>query len=78
MTAPSTEPVILLYAMRYAFGKKTVAVGRVADTLLAWRDEFSADERQQIVQDITVAIENGIAGAACDVARWREVMEAMR
>lgn len=72
------EPIDLLYVMRYVLGRQTIAVRRVAEKLIASRDAFSADQRQQIVQDIALAIENGHAGSDPDVARWREVMEAMR
>lgn len=78
MVSVKLPDVFLLYSFRYALGRMTYAVGDVADQLIAYRDILQPDWRQQIVQDIHNAIENGAAGHECDVKRWREVAEAMK
>lgn len=70
-------PVFLMYAFRYALGRMTYAVADVAEQLVAYRDILPADWRQQIVQDIHNALENGNAGHNCDAERWREVAKVM-
>lgn len=71
------NPVFLLYAFRYALGRVTYAASDVADALIANRDALTLDWRRQIVQDIRLAIDDGRAGHACDVARWQEVARLM-
>lgn len=68
---------MLMYAFRYALGRQSYCVGDVADELIAHREALTADWRQQIVQDIDVAIAEKQAGSAADVERWRQVQAAM-
>lgn len=69
--------VFLMYSFRYALGRRSYAVADVADQLIAYRAILPADWRQQIVQDIHNAIENGNAGMNFDAERWREVARVM-
>jgi hypothetical protein len=69
--------MILMYAFRYALGK-TYCVDDVAGALITHIAVLEPDWRQQIVQDVELAIADDRAGDARHVARWREVAEAMR
>jgi hypothetical protein len=77
MRPVEVQPVMLMYAFRYALGRQTYAVGNVADTLIANVDALRPDWREQIVRDIGEAIEDGRAGHAIDVERWTQVAEVM-
>lgn len=77
MKPVEVQPVMLMYAFRYALGRQTYAVGNVADTLIANVDALRPDWREQIVRDIGEAIEEGRAGHAIDVERWTQVAEVM-
>lgn len=72
------DPVILMYAFRYALGRGTYCVGDVAGALITHVQLLEPDWRQQIVQDVELAIADDRAGDDRHVARWREVAEAMR
>jgi hypothetical protein len=74
----AVDPVILMYAFRYALGRKTYCVGDVAAALITHIALLKPDWRQQILQDIDLAIADERAGDDRHVARWREVAEAMR
>lgn len=71
------QPVFLMYAFRYALGRRSYAVGDVCDALIAHRDALAPDWRYQVVRDIDEAIAEGRAGEEIDVARWRKVRQAM-
>lgn len=77
MTEVTVNAVFLLYVFRYALGRRTYAVADVADALIANREALTPDWRQQIVQDIHNAIENGWAGMEGDIERWRDVAKVM-
>lgn len=78
MKPVEVQPVFLMYAFRYALGRMTYAVGSVADTLIAYRDELDPQWREQIVEDIERAIAGGHAGMDMDVRQWERVAAAMR
>lgn len=68
---------LLVYAFRYALGRRTYAVTDVAQALLEHGGALTADARRQIVTEIREAILGGRAGAVCDVDRWDEVAYAL-
>lgn len=70
------NPIMLLYAFRYALGRMTYAVGDVADALVEHREAIRSDWREQVVRDISEAVAGGRAGMACDVERWLRVAES--
>ncbi|MDN5861748.1 MAG: hypothetical protein L0H84_24370 [Pseudonocardia sp.] len=77
MTPITVDPVILIYAFRYALGRMTYAVGDVAAALTAHAEQLRPEWRTQIIRDIDTAIEDGHAGMSCDVQQWRNVAHAM-
>jgi hypothetical protein len=74
----AVDPVILVYAFRYALGRQTNCVAEVAAALISHAHALERDWRQQIVQDVELAIADDRAGDDRHVARWREVADAMR
>lgn len=72
------QPVMLMYAFRYALGRRSYCVGDVSDTLIAYADQLPTDWREQIVRDITDAIDEGRAGMQMDVIRWENLRAVMR
>jgi hypothetical protein len=68
---------MLLCAFRYALGRRTYVVSEVTDWLKIHWDAM-APWHKQIHDDITHAIEHGIAGDDCDVKSWREILELPR
>ena len=71
------DPVLLMYAFRYAFGRKTYAVGDVADAMLEHSDAL-AEWADQIVREISDGITTGAGGMDMDVRRWQDVAERFR
>lgn len=71
------DPVMLMYAFRYALGRRSYAVGDVADALIAHIGDLRPDWRRQIIRDIDDAIEDGRAGDFDDAQRWRHVANVM-
>lgn len=71
----AVDPVLLMYAFRYALGRHSYAVGDVARALIEHRDSLRLDWRQQIIRDIGEAIEDG--SAANEAHLWGAVGEAM-
>ena len=73
----TVEPIMLMYAFRYALGRMSYSVGDVADALTAHAGDLRPDWRRQIIRDIDEAIEEGRAGMFIDAQRWRHVAGAM-
>ena len=72
------QPVMLMYAFRYALGRQSYAVGDVADTLIRYYDELRPDWREQIMRDIEVAVREGRAGGRMEVETWQGVARVMQ
>lgn len=71
----TVEPIMLMYAFRYALGRPSYSVGDVADALIAHASDLRPDWRRQIIRDIDEAIEEGRAGDFDDAQRWRHVAD---
>lgn len=69
---------LLLMAFRYALGRRTAAVGYIADLLVTHRHHLADWQRQQILADIWRAIAAGHAGMDCDVTDWRRAAETLQ
>jgi hypothetical protein len=66
---------MVIYAMRYALGRRSYAVGECVDYLIAnWR-YLEPRTREVIKRDIRKAITEGRAGMDMDVADWKRVLE---
>jgi len=70
-----TEETILVFAFRYALGRKSAAPGIVADYLIKRWADLAPHSRLQIREEIRTAISRGDAGHPCDVETWREVLD---
>lgn len=65
---------LILYAFRYAIGRKSYAVGEVASYLVEHWDLLSKHLQELICEEIRVAIEKSLAGDMCDEAEWARVV----
>lgn len=66
----TVDVTLLLYAFRYALGRRTGAPSDVAATIRAHLDVLPDWMLAQIVRDIGRAIDAEQAGAPCDVDEW--------
>ena len=76
MVTVAVDPVLLMYAFRYALGRMTYSVGDVAGHLIEHKDAIKLDWKQQIVRDIEEAITEDRAGMSFDAEKWIDVVEA--
>ncbi len=67
---------LLVYAFRYALGRRTGAPADVARVLVCHGVVLPAWQRDQITKEITLAIKHQTAGAPCDVDEWMKVLRA--
>lgn len=74
----AVDPVMLMYAFRYALGRMSYAVGDVVDALIEHKAQLRPDWKTQIVRDVISAINEGRAGHDADIEKWRSVVEAFR
>lgn len=70
-----TEETILVFAFRYALGRRSTAPGIVANHLIKQWADLSMHSRAQVKEEIRTAINRGDAGHPCDVETWREVLD---
>lgn len=68
------DDLMVLAAFRYCLGRRSYIVGSCVDWLIENWDGIY-DHRQNIIDEIEAAIENGYAGEECDVAQWRRILE---
>ena len=71
------DSMFIISAFRYALGRKTYAVGCVADVLIRLAPHMYVDDRARVIHEIQAAIDGGNAGAGIDIARWLQVADAM-
>jgi len=65
---------MIMYAFRYALGRKTYATSTVSDYLIEFWHRFKTHTKVQIIKEIEEAIEEGEAGMQCDIDRWKKVL----
>ena len=68
---------MLMFSFRYALGRRSTAPSAVADLLRTYGHVLPPWQRDQIANDIRIAIRDGFAGDTCDERTWREVAERM-
>ncbi len=68
---------LAFWAFRYVLGRKSYAVGNVADILI--RNVLYLDDRvkQKMISEIEKAIIDSLAGMECDVLDWLEVKKVL-
>lgn len=66
---------ILICGFRYALGRKTYISAEVVDCLIDVWSFFTASDRQLFKREIEAAIDDDLAGDACDVEQWRRILE---
>jgi hypothetical protein len=69
-----TEETILIFAFRYALGRRSTAPGIVANHLIKQWANLAPHSQDQVREEINTAIIRGDAGHPCDVETWREVL----
>ena len=67
------EENIIMWAFRYALGRRTGAVESVIRCLFNNWSKLSDHTRNQILDEINVAIKRDEAGSQCDINNWRRV-----
>lgn len=65
----------LMWAFRYALGRRTGAVDDVIGTLKTHWSKLEPFTRTQIKEEIQRAIDMDMAGAECDIESWKGVMK---
>lgn len=68
------EETLLVFAFRYALGRRSAAPGIVADELIRRWPDMSVWSRQQIRNETADAIHRGNAGDFCDVVTWQKLL----
>ena len=66
---------MVVFAFRYALGRRTGAVKVVVDQLSDLWLKLPHTDRTQIKQEIRRAIDQGEAGSDCDILEWQTVLE---
>ena len=71
------DSMFIISAFRYALGRKTYAVGCVADVLIRLAPHMTPRDRHFILGEIREAIHTDRAGANVDEVHWLRVADAM-
>ncbi len=71
----SSPVTILVFAFRYALGRKTMASLIVADDIVKNWDSLPVGLKEQIKREITEAIARNDAGMQCDIDQWQRVLD---
>ena len=70
----STDENILVFAFRYALGRKTTAPGIVADVLIERWNDLKPHTQIQVQREIGSAMAMGEAGDSLDLDTWQKVL----
>jgi len=73
----STEETILVFAFRYALGRRSTAPGIVANHLIKRWADLDYYTREQVKEEIRIAIIRGDAGNSHDVETWQKVLDLL-
>ena len=66
---------IIIYAFRYALGRKTYASLIMSDYILKHWDDFSEQDIALFKREVTDAIFTKRAGMDCDIAQWQRIID---
>lgn len=70
----STDETILVFAFRYAIGRRSTAPGIVTDVLMKRWSEMNPHTQIQVQREIDSAMAMGEAGDPCDVETWKKIL----
>jgi hypothetical protein len=71
--AITVAPELLVYAFRYALGRRTYAVADVTQALREHHAKLTPQTRRQIADEIRDAVRAGHAGSITDADEWDAV-----
>lgn len=69
------EENIIMWAFRYALGRRTGVVESVICCLMYNWNNLSKFTRNQIIREIDIAIKTDNAGSQCDIKNWQRIKE---
>lgn len=74
---------MLLYSMRYAFGRRSYAVGEVCDWIRAYQQLLTTERLEQIAREVNEELEreekqNRFLGDECDHRTWMTLVADLR
>lgn len=78
MSGANVDPALLVYAFRYALGRRTYAPIDVQRAILHNLDALPLSDRMLFVRETERALEQDQAGAPFDRDGWVEFMEKVR
>ena len=68
------EEDIIIYAFRYALGRRSGAVIEVSDYLINNWSMLAEHTKDQIVHEIEGAMKRNEAGMDCDIKQWQRIL----
>lgn len=74
----STLSMLMLYAVRYAMGRRSYCVDEVVRAVMANRGAITDADRAVMLRDIADAALAGELGDQCDADRWRRLAAELR
>jgi phosphoribosylformimino-5-aminoimidazole carboxamide ribonucleotide (ProFAR) isomerase len=69
-----TDETLIIFAMRYAIGRRTAAPSMVADKIIEVWPQLQEWTQKQMQREISVEIDRGNGGDRCDVETWKKVL----
>ena len=69
-----TDENILVFAFRYALGRRSTAPGIVADVLINRWNDLKPHTQIQVQREIGSAMAMGEAGSSLDLDTWQKVL----
>lgn len=67
--------LMVMAAHRYSLGRRSYIVGACIEWLEQWWGEFDENTRRVIMRDTVEALQDDLAGDACDFADWKAFAE---
>ena len=71
----NVSPFTLIFAFRYALGRRSSAVSIVVDDLIKNWDKLTDFEKQSVKEEIEKAIDERRAGEDVDIREWRKILD---
>lgn len=73
----NTESFVLLYAARYALGRRSASVAIVTEHIAACMEALLPAHRAQLADEIRARLDAGTCGEMFDCGRWRRLAERL-